>query len=601
MLNLSDSREAPQRLIFYVLLVFVLLNLVLPGESSTLTLILSQVIIFGFTGLYVLFIRPRFEPTLWILPATFFGLALVVSQYVSMHGYGSLRTGLQLLSMVLLAWLVADIGLAKKDLLIALGSLVALAAVLSVIGIMQIYTFFNQPLESGIVSRFLPVNSDYLNLMYSQKRIFSTFVLPTSFSAFLAIVFPLAAALAIQYRDRMFVLAGCSAAMLLMAVAMLQAQSNGGPVSLAIGCAATALLYAKDRKLPLHWFVLGAIAAGIVLIAVIGLLRGNYLWDLGAHNSSIRLRWNLWVSTFAMIGQHGLFGIGAGNFELGYLPFVEHDVRASKFAHNTYLQIPLELGVLGLIALVTAIILIYRAVLRSSRQREDIPLLRYGIIAAAVVFLVANFYEIVLYFHSLGLLGSLVLGIMLSRQNRTEKETTVGAKPRLSAIRVSIALGCIAAMLFLGRWFLADHYYERATAQLTLAALNEGGTGAESLQENEDTEDIDTPVEDLVRTAIAVDPGNYRYHFLLASVLEESEGDNDVSILEEYSKAIDLCPGLPYLHYNFGLALARKGSLLLAAQEFAEAARLNPVSEEYRSTRKLVEDRFQAMLQGGRR
>ena len=198
MLDLTDTREAPQRLIFYVLLVFVLFNLFLPGESNSLTLILSQVVIVGFTGLYVLYIRPRFSATLWAIPAVLFLMALIVSQYVSMHGYDSMRTSVQLLSMVMVAWLMAEVGNRRRGLLIAMGALVAVAAVLSLIGFIQLYSFFTRPVESDIAERLLPVGSHYLNLVYSQKRIFSTFVLPTSFSVFLAIVFPVAAALAIS-------------------------------------------------------------------------------------------------------------------------------------------------------------------------------------------------------------------------------------------------------------------------------------------------------------------------------------------------------------------------------------------------------------------
>lgn len=83
--------------------------------------------------------------------------------------------------------------------------------------------------------------------------------------------------------------------------------------------------------------------------------------------SSFEVRWAIWLNTLAMIRDHPLLGVGAGNHKVVY-PAYAHRVRADvthgldkelELAHNDYLQTFAELGAIGvLIAVIGGVIVI---------------------------------------------------------------------------------------------------------------------------------------------------------------------------------------------------------------------------------------------------
>lgn len=589
---------------FAVLLAFVALNLFLPGESSSLSLILSQAVIYGFAGLHLAFVRTRIHSSPWMLPAAFVGLAAIVSQVASLHGYDSLRLAVQFGSYILLVWLVAETAPAGERIVAAIAVLVAVAAILSIVGLLQVVTFFEHPPDFGIVSQVLPVSDHYLQQVYAQKRIFSTFILPTSFSTYLAMMLPLGLGLTWHVRTRSLhaVLAG--AATLLMLFALVQAQSHGGPVALAIGGGLALIIFLRDRGIKLLRTVLALGATAVVVVLAIGFIRGHFLWDLEAVNSPIRLRWKLWQAGSAEIGEHWMTGIGSGNFPLVLYPHLSQEVRPTKYLHNSYLQIPLEFGAVGGIAMLLALILLVRSLhRRADLENEEPPPLRLAVLAALCTWMVANGIEIVLYFHSLGLLGAFFIGLWLRRR----EHSSPALPPATTAwIRFGGAALCAVALLMLGRWFLADHFYSRAADMLTrdvVSRVEQGEvTSGEPGAARPTGDGVWTELRKLLQIATTIDDGNYRYHLLYARAAEQFAPTETNLALAAVSRAITCNPALPSLYYSRALLALRLGRPLDAAVDLAQAEFRYPGNGEYQRTRREVELRINRLLHhpGGR-
>jgi hypothetical protein len=330
------------------------------------------------------------------------------------------------------------------------------------------------------------------------------------------------------------------------------------------------------------------------------LVRGSFLWDFSAVNNPIRLRWKLWLTGLSLIGEHGLLGIGLSNFQFGFFHYLSPDVRPTKFLHNTYLQIPLELGLLGALALAVALWILLKSILsrRYERAREDTSV-HYALMASMLVFVIANAFEIVLYFHSVGLLGAFIIGLWLRR--RTDKEIVPNQKIVFRPAGIIAAVLCLVAALMLGRWWLADHFYGKAIDQIT---YDIAGTPADdqSVLDREGSVESGTAnpryldqlrlASKYVKTAIIFDGSNYRYHHLFGYLLEENRKSGGtvrpVEIISAYRQAVQLCPLQPNLHYSLGLSYLREGELLKGSQEISLAAYLHPTDEHYQAARESV-------------
>jgi len=108
---------------------------------------------------------------------------------------------------------------------------------------------------------------------------------------------------------------------------------------------------ASERKARIAWLV------GVLILAVVGGVilfatpLGDRLLGLGGD------RTNIWRNSVALVGDYPLTGFGLGSFEMAYssyalLTHVGHTIHA----HNLWLNVWLEQGLLGLIALIGLVV-----------------------------------------------------------------------------------------------------------------------------------------------------------------------------------------------------------------------------------------------------
>jgi putative inorganic carbon (HCO3(-)) transporter len=157
------------------------------------------------------------------------------------------------------------------------------------------------------------------------------------------------------------------------------------------------------------------LAAGVLMAVWIGpdpvLARFELLETQAA---GVGGRWGIWQDALQLIRQHPWLGTGLGTFPVAY-PAVQ-TVHLNGFvnhAHNDYLEVASEIGILGAVILFGAILYTFVAVIRRVGRHHDAVSQATGIgaIGAMAAILCHSLTDFNLYIPANALLFSVVLGL----------------------------------------------------------------------------------------------------------------------------------------------------------------------------------------------
>ena len=234
---------------------------------------------------------------------------------------------------------------------------------------------------------------DFLAGRYTKGRIYGAvggmFDNPNDFAAALALLVPLAVVLALSNKGlaRLAYL-GCA---LLLSFTILITFSRGGFLGLmALG---GVLLWRLRPRFVLAW-----IAAGLLMVVAVSMMigLGNRLWTIvdpatdetgSAQERKVVLRRAALVAV-----RHSVIGIGMGNFH--------HYSSRELVAHNAYLEVWAELGMAGLIAYMTLIVVPFRSLrdleLKTAGLPDEMSRHRYylsvGLQSTLAAYIVCSFF-----------------------------------------------------------------------------------------------------------------------------------------------------------------------------------------------------------------
>jgi O-antigen ligase len=149
------------------------------------------------------------------------------------------------------------------------------------------------------------------------------------------------------------------------------------------------------RSLPMY--VLGAAAIVVIVLAIpsvgepalerimtVSQIQSEETWNG---------RWSSWQGALDVIASHPIFGVGAGNFAEATLEYSEQVFQGAvesgeptSVAHDIYLGVATELGLVGLILFLGVLFFLFRAAVPIA-QRSD---LGTGILLGLIVFMIAG-------------------------------------------------------------------------------------------------------------------------------------------------------------------------------------------------------------------
>jgi putative inorganic carbon (hco3(-)) transporter len=213
----------------------------------------------------------------------------------------------------------------------------------------------------------------------------ASFSHPTALALYLILTFPVAFALALRGAGRLRpLLIACGG---LGVVGLMFTQTRGSIVGAAVALLIL-LRWAPFRRLAV---------AGLVLTAVVALLNigsvtesqpvsvvGERLATIGTLKTRSDDRIEIWRATPAMIAERPFLGAGHGNFPDISPKFALSDVGGLAFdhAHNLFLNVAVELGLIGLAVVLVLLVLLFRASRRALADRSA-PLYPLALAASA--------------------------------------------------------------------------------------------------------------------------------------------------------------------------------------------------------------------------
>ena len=205
-------------------------------------------------------------------------------------------------------------------------------------------------------------------------RVYSTLENPNNYAEFIVLTFPVSLVFCTGIVDKRWRTI-CTASLVVPVVALLMTYSRSGWVSFALAAVVFIALWDK-RLLPL--VVVAAFAALPLLPDSIF----NRILTIGnTADSSNRYRLYIWTSVLQMLGDHGLTGIGLGpgNFIPLYAGYSSPLASVAYHSHMLYLEVWLEMGILGLVSFLGMYLGIIRRGIRAIRHAD--PMLRHVLIA----------------------------------------------------------------------------------------------------------------------------------------------------------------------------------------------------------------------------
>lgn len=254
----------------------------------------------------------------------------------------------------------------------------------------------------------VPVDPSWLDESSSQvMRIYSVFKNPNVFGEFLTLTLPLMFAglqVSKKWSSKLFFLI----VFILGGFNILLSFSRGSMVSLAL--AMFLLIAIRDRRyLPL--FFIGLLLSPIILPESI---YARLLTIVQGGDSSLDYRASIYLASIDMLRDHFVLGVGLGNFKELYKAYA-YTASKTFHAHNTYLMIWLEMGLLGLLSWLTFVFLWVK---KMFTLKERNPYSYYtiaalvGIIGCSVQGMMEHIfhnYDIVFYFFLVIAIGYLAM------------------------------------------------------------------------------------------------------------------------------------------------------------------------------------------------
>ncbi|TAM36014.1 hypothetical protein EPN54_05950 [bacterium] len=316
------------------------------------------------------------------LPLITFCLSLAVSLIFSINKLNSL-TGLYDYITYLLLFIVAS-SLSPKDRNGVVQAIFIAGFIISLLAIYQ-YFFGFAHLSDYMAKNNItyPFALDYI----SRRRVFSPFVTPNALGGYLAMISPLA----LINKNGFWLI-------LPIFLALVLTGSLGAILSLFLGLVIYMNLKGKSK---------GRTALGLFgLLIVIGLIFISRSITLKTHTApgfSTLMRMDYWRAALRIIGSRPLTGVGIGNFNLAQ----------ARYAHNSYLQIWAEMGILGISAYLWLVFRSLRSGLNKLKFNDD-KNYTLALITAAAIFLTHNLVDFTFFLPEVSMIWWIMLGLIIA-------------------------------------------------------------------------------------------------------------------------------------------------------------------------------------------
>lgn len=351
--------------------------------------------------------------TLSLEPAIILYLLIAVgATAASINLSGSLRDlAIYFFAFVLFFVLTNQIE-SKKELKIFLQLLLLGAFLVSLYGIYQYLA--GTPLPEGWV--------DVEQNPAIRTRVYSVFGNPNVLANFLVLLIPFSFALFLGTK-KIAAKISCFALAAMLCLTLLLTFSRGGWLGLLVGLLAFALL--KDRRMLI--LILIGLLAGAALLPDVFLQRFSTIGS--PQDTSNAYRFRVWQESIGIIEDFPLSGVGLGHEAfMRIYPMYMLDREKSPFhTHNSYLQILVETGIIGLLVFLWLLASYFKRGLKAVASCRDKELKYYMIasMSATVGILIQGLGDVIIYLPKITILFWLNIALLFLAIKIAEQQATV--------------------------------------------------------------------------------------------------------------------------------------------------------------------------------
>jgi len=482
--------------------------------------------------------------------AWIFGLLVLHTMVVSIDLYRSLDTLTTLWAYYCLIGFFAysSAGLEKY----LAGTIVGLALIVSGYGLYQYFWGFDQIYQYIFYSGSDQVLRVPALQRIATKRVFSTLALPGTLWGFLVCALPFHAMLWKKHR----VLDGV---LILSAILVLTAGFLTRSFGFLLGLFVLALTATWLRHRKVLWNRVTPVVLLVLIIAGAGFYSARRGVIEGQNPAG--LRFLNWVSAWNIFAVHPM-GTGLNTFGVAYPEYMQPFANETQFVHNTPLQLLSELG-WPLIAAVIISIALKAGRLRRSALAEN---QRFWLMLALAVWITHNLVDINVYFASVGVMGAVIIGALLAREQREF--------PRYSPLSLGLAgtFG-VVVMVFAGLAFVSSELQHRAQIEFDNKKF--------------------LVAADTLAMARKICPINSSLHHdageLLLNIYHQTRDRKYLTeATESFRTAIALSPKKSGSHIGYGLCLSTANQMPEALEQIRIAQQLFPSSAYAQSIHQLM-------------
>jgi putative inorganic carbon (HCO3(-)) transporter len=264
-----------------------------------------------------------------------------------------------------------------------------------IISLLAIYQYFfgfkhilNYLAKNGLASSFA---LDYI----LGQRVFFPFITPNILGGYLIIIIPLILGIKDKEKDVYFY--SLSLILISVTLCLLLTKSLGALLSAFFGIIIYLSLQGNFKTKGVFLLLTILFTIGLIFMLRQVSARTHVLPIF-----SLSMRLDYWKETIRLIKTSPWVGMGLGNF----------DLPLCRFAHNSYLQIWAETGILGIISILWLIVAGFKSILGNIKNLS-IKNLVAGLITANAVFLIHNFADFTFFLPEVATIWWIIFGLAM--------------------------------------------------------------------------------------------------------------------------------------------------------------------------------------------
>jgi len=356
--------------------------------------------------------RPRASPLNSMIG--FFIIACLLSVVGSLFFVFSLHNFMtKTLEWFIVYFLVIEVFTSKKHLLICFGIFFFTSFSTAVDSILQFY-ITHRDIFSG-------------HVIEPGQRPTASFKTPNGLGGYLSIVIPMVMAAVLLSKSiskRVIMVVLCAVALWSLVIS----SSRGALLGVTVGIVFFFCAYQTSvKKKNLSGIWIGVLTAALFLSLFSVMQFGNIELFLEERMNSVYWRLEIWKDSFTMIVERPIFGHGINTF---MTIFQEYNTgggarHAPTYAHNCFLQLAAETGIIGIMCFLGIIWKLFVTTLQrvSDNPSNDnhIQIAMLGLLSGILAFLVHSFFDTNFYSLQLSVHFWYMVGVLFSMNNLFDK------------------------------------------------------------------------------------------------------------------------------------------------------------------------------------